>query len=64
MLKSAVLFDDDVFEDTPRGAAREEEEKDDSSDDDSSDDDLGESSGGWSWKEDASGEQKGGASSR
>ena len=35
-----------------------------SSDDDSSDDDLGESSGGWSWKEDASGEQKGGASSR
>ena len=61
MLKKSavVLFDDDVFEDTPRGAAREEEEKDDSSsDDDSSDDDLGESSGGWSWKEDAVGGAK------
>ena len=55
MLKSAVLFFASRFG---------EEEKDDSSDDDSSDDDLGESSGGWSWKEDASGEQKGGASSR
>ena len=50
MLKSAVVFFASRFG---------EEEKDDSSDDD-----LGESSGGWSWKEDASGEQKGGASSR